>query len=233
MNTLEVNGLYKSYGRKLAVNNLNFQVGPGKIVGLLGPNGCGKTTTMKIVTGLIQDFTGDVKITGMPISVESKAIVSFLPEKTYLSDWMKPSYAFDYFSDFYTDFDKSKAYELLNHMGISPDQKIKTMSKGMQEKLQLVLVMSRAAKLYILDEPLSGVDPATRAYILDTILKNYNEESSILMSTHLIYDVERIFDDVVMMKDGTAVIADTVDNIRERTGKSVEEYFKEVFAYVW
>ena len=228
-NILEVRGLYKSFGAIPAVNRLSFAVQPGKIVGLLGPNGCGKSTTMKIAAGLLRGYRGEVLIDGMPVGPQTKAVVSYLPEKSYLNEWMTPAYVVDLFQDFYRDFDKNKALELLNRFELDKKAKLKTMSKGMQEKVQLILVMSRNAKLYMLDEPLSGIDPAARDVMLDLILNNYAEGSSILMSTHLIHDVERIFDSVIILKHGSLLISDTVDNIREREGKSVEDLFREVF----
>ncbi len=224
-----VRNLTKYSGPFPAVKNISFDVEQGKIIGLLGPNGCGKTTTIKILAGIINQYTGDVKIDGHKPGIESKNIISYLPEKTYLSDWMKAKDAIDFFNDFYSDFDRNKAMEMLERFQLGPNMQIKAMSKGMQEKMQLVLVMSRNAKLYLLDEPLGGVDPATRGSILDIILNNYTENSSLLLSTHLIYDVERIFDSVVMMGFGEIFLADTVDNIRQNTGKSVDEYFREVF----
>ncbi|OJU18359.1 MAG: ABC transporter [Clostridiales bacterium 43-6] len=228
-NLLEIKNLLKYYGDKLAVDDLSITVEAGKIVGLLGPNGCGKTTTMKIVAGLINDYKGTVLIEGKEPGVESRSGISYLPEKTYLSDWMKVSYAIDYFADFYADFDKNKAYEILTRFQLEGNMKLKAMSKGMQEKVQLILVMARAARLYLLDEPLSGIDPAARTTMLDIVLQNYTEGSSILLSTHLIYDVERIFDSVIMMGNGKLILSDTVDNIRETSGKSVDELFREVF----
>ena len=184
---------------------------------------------MKIAAGLIKGYRGEVLIDGRKIGPESKAIVSYLPEKTYLNDWMTPAYVVDFFQDFYRDFDKNKALELLSRFELDKKAKLKTMSKGMQEKVQLILVMSREARLYMLDEPLSGIDPAARDVMLELILNNYAEGSSILMSTHLIHDVERIFDSVIILKHGSLVISDTVDNIREKEGKSVEDLFREVF----
>lgn len=229
MNILEMNHIRKYYGNFLAVNDVSLNIEAGKIVGLLGPNGCGKTTLMKIVAGLINDYKGDVLVDGQSLGVNSRSVVSYLPEKTYLGDWMKAGYAIDYFADFYGDFDKNKATELLTRFNLNGGMKLKSMSKGMQEKVQLILVMSRAAKLYLLDEPLSGIDPAARSALLDIILKNYTEGSSILLSTHLIYDVESIFDSVIMIGGGNIILSDSVDNIKENTGKSVDELFREVF----
>lgn len=229
-NLVQISHLNKAYDRIPVLNDFQLTVEPGKIVGLLGPNGCGKTTLMKIMAGLINDYRGEVLIDGQRPGIHTKSIISYLPEKTYLADWMRANDAIVMFDDFYSDFDKAKALELLSRFHLEPRQKLKAMSKGMQEKLQLILVMSRAARLYILDEPLSGVDSAARSSILDIILKNYNEDASLILSTHLIYDVERIFDEVVMMGYGKIILQDSVDGIREKTGKSVDEVFREVFS---
>lgn len=224
-----IENLNKSYSRVPVLENLNLTLVQGEIVGLLGPNGCGKTTLMKILTGLINDYHGEVRILEQPIGTQTKQHVSYLPEKTYLSDWMKAGYAIDMMADFYQDFDKNKALELLSRFQLSPTQKLKAMSKGMQEKVQLILVMSRNARLYVLDEPLSGVDAAARDTILDVILKNYASNATILLSTHLIYDVEKLFDSVIMMGYGKIILHNTVDGIREQYNKSVDEVFREVF----
>lgn len=226
---IDIRHLHKAYDRGPVLQDLNLTVGKGRIVGVMGPNGCGKTTLFKILTGLINDYTGEVLIDGQRPGIYTKSILSYLPEKTYLSDNSKNSYAIEMFADFYQDFDKQKALDMLQRFHLDPNQKIKSMSKGMQEKLQLILVMSRAAQLYVLDEPLSGVDAATRDGILDLILNNYTENASILLSTHLIYDVERIFDQVILLGYGQLILQDTVDNIRQKTGKSVDELFREVF----
>jgi ABC-2 type transport system ATP-binding protein len=226
---LEVSNLSKSYDRGLVLHDLSLKVESGRIVGVVGPNGCGKTTLFKIIAGLIGDYKGTVLINGNPPGIESKAIVSFLPEKTYLEDSIKAGDAISMFADFYQDFDRSKALEMLARFKLETRMKLKTMSKGMQEKLQLILVMSRAAKLYILDEPLSGIDPAARDSILDIILSNYSEDATVMLSTHLIYDVERIFDDIIMMNYGKLLVCESADSLRDRTGKSLDEYFREVF----
>ena len=229
---INVSDLKKSYGRKEVLKGVTFSAQSGQIIGLLGPNGCGKTTLIKILTGLIKDYDGVVRVDNEEPGAYTKSIIAYLPEKSYLPDWMRPIDALEYFSDFYEDFDRSKAEKMLLRFGLDLKQKLKTMSKGQQEKLRLALVLCRKAKLYILDEPLGGVDPAARSHILDLIMENHEKDSTILISTHLIGDVEYIFDRVLMISNGTAVIDSHVDELREK-GKTVEEVFKEVFSYAW
>ena len=226
---LQVRGLNKSYGKKPVLNGIDLTLTGGKIVGLLGPNGAGKTTLIKLVCGLLTPTAGDIQVSGYPVGPKSKALVSYLPERTYLADWMKVQDALDTFRDFYVDFDMEKALDMLARLKVDPNARFKTLSKGTREKVQLVLVMSRKALLYVLAEPIGGVDPAARDYILSTILTSYNENGTILISTHLIADVETVLDEAVFLKDGQIVLHDSVDDIRETQGKSVDELFREVF----
>lgn len=225
----QCNGLVKKYGNFVALNNLNLEIESGKIVGLLGPNGSGKTTLIKLANGLLTPTEGEIKIKDQKIGKATKKIVSYLPERTYLNNWMKVKDMIAYFEDFYEDFDSAKAYDMLEKLNINKNDKLKTMSKGTKEKVQLILVMSRNADIYFLDEPIGGVDPAARDYILNTIITNYNPEASVIISTHLISDIENVLDDVVMIKNGELVMHKTVDEIREEYCKSVDEVFREVF----
>lgn len=227
---LECKNLCKSYGTKIALNNVNLNIERGRIIGLLGPNGSGKTTLIKILSGILTASSGEALILGNPIGIETKKIVSYLPERTYLSEWMTVRQAVNFFKDFYDDFSEETAYDMLERLNISPADSLKTMSKGTKEKVQLILVMSRHAELFLLDEPIGGVDPAARDYILKTILTNYNENASVIISTHLISDVENILDEVVFLKYGCLMLHKTVDEIREENGKSVDALFREVFA---
>ncbi len=227
---VECKCLKKSYGKKPVIHGMNLELEPGKIIGLLGPNGSGKTTLIKILAGILSRNGGEVTIDGRQIGVESKKIVSYLPERTYFSTAMKVKETIEFFEDFYEDFRRERAEQMLANLGIDLNSKIKQLSKGTREKLQLVLVMSREAKIYLLDEPMGGVDPAARDYILKTILTNYSENSSVIISTHLISDVEKVLDDVVFIKNGVIVLHESVDNIREKNGKSVDALFREVFA---
>ena len=229
MNVLSCNVLSKRYGRVIALDELSFDVLPGRIVGLLGPNGSGKTTLIKLINGLLSPDGGSIYICGNAPGKESHAMVSYLPERAAMPAWMSAAQLLDFYQDFYADFRRDAAEEMLNHLNIRPQQRIKEMSKGTREKLQLIMVMSRKAKLYLLDEPIGGVDPATRDYILSTIISNYDPEASVIISTHLISDVEKILDDVVFIEKGKIVLRSTVDELREEKGMSVDALFREVF----
>ena len=230
---LQLNDLCKRYpgmGTYMSVFHLNLIIPRGRIIGLLGPNGCGKTTLIKMINGLLAPTSGNVLINGMEPCPATKKVISYLPERTYLDNGMKVSQMVSYFADFYEDFSTEKAYGMLGALGISSDARLKTLSKGTKEKVQLILVMSRQADLYILDEPIAGVDPAARDYILRTIITNYNPGSTIILSTHLISDIENILDDVIFMKNGSLMLYTSVDSIRSQMGKSVDTYFREVYA---
>ena len=226
---LKCSNLTKFFGYVKALDNVNLKLESGKIIGLLGPNGSGKTTLIKIAAGLLKQNMGEIYIDGAKPGEDTKKIVSYLPERNFLSNSMKVYETLDMFEDFYEDFDRARAEELLDMLSIDRNRKYKTLSKGTKEKVQLVLVMSRKAKLYLLDEPIGGVDPATRDYILNTIVSNYAEDATVLISTHLISDVEKVLDEFVMIKEGQIVMQSTVDDLRETQGKSVDEYFREVF----
>lgn len=228
-NILECRNLSKVYKNAVALAGVNLQVKKGRIVGLLGPNGSGKTTLIKLANGLLTPTAGELAIDGMPVGVETKKIVSYLPDHNFLTQWMSVNQMVDYFADFYADFSRERADRMFESLNIDRTRKIKTLSKGTQEKVALILVMSREAELYLLDEPIAGVDPATRDYILRTIISNYNEDATIIISTHLISDVEQILSDVIFINYGEVALCDTVDNIRQREGKSVDELFREVF----
>ena len=232
MNELvEIVGLTKAYDAKhVAVNNITLSLPKGKIIGLLGPNGSGKTTLIKMLNGLLTPTQGSIMINGKYVGVETKARVADLRDRTYLSGGQKISQILDYFCDFYADFSREKALDMLKSLNIDPSVKLKTLSKGNKEKVQLILVMSRNADLYVLDEPIAGVDPAARDYILRTIINNYNPEATVIISTHLIGDIEQVLDEVIFMRYGHLVLYTSVDNIREQHGKSVDAYFREVFA---
>ncbi len=220
----------KAYGKKQALNSLDLSIESGKIIGLLGPNGSGKTTLIKLLSGLLQPNAGTLWIDGKEIGIDTKKVVSYLPERPYFTPSMKVKDTVNYFKDFYEDFSEDTAYHMLEQLGIQREIKIRTLSKGNREKVQLILVMSRKAKVYLLDEPIGGVDPAARDYILKTILTNYNEDASVIISTHLISDIENILDEVVFIKNGNLVLHKSVDDIRSEEGKSVDKLFREVFA---
>lgn len=231
MSILECKNLSKSYVKgKRVLDDMNLTVPKGKIVGLLGPNGCGKSTLIKMVSGLLVPTSGKIYVDGIEVSDKTKALVSYLPERTYFNGWMKVRELIDYFEEFYSDFDSQKAYKLLADLDIDPKAKLKTLSKGTKEKVQLILVMSRKARLYLLDEPIAGVDPAAREYILSTIVGNYQDDSTIIITTHLIADVEQVLDDYMFMTYGGKILASgSVEETRMEKGCSLDEYFREVF----
>lgn len=229
MELLECKQLSKEFDQKQILKDINLKIPRGKIIGLLGKNGAGKTTLIKLINDLLVPTSGEVLIHGEKPNVNSKKIISYLPERTYLDKSMTISQVFDYFEDFYDNFDRKKAEQLLNDLNLQLTTRISKMSKGMQEKLQLILVMSREAELYILDEPLGGVDPATRDYILDTILSNFKEGSSVIISTHLISDIERILDEVIFMNEGKIVLTSSADELRNKEKASIDEIFRRCF----
>jgi ABC-2 type transport system ATP-binding protein len=231
MNILECKNLTKSYKKNHPVlANLNLTIPSGKIIGLLGPNGCGKSTLIKLVSGLLQADSGEILVDGMPIGDKTNAIISYLPERTYFNSWMRVSQLIDYFAEFYEDFDANRATALMQDLGIDIKSKLKSLSKGTKEKVQLILVMSRNAKLYLLDEPIAGVDPAAREYILSTIVSNYNPDASIIITTHLITDVEQVLDDFVFLGfGGTVLMSGNAEEARNQNGKSLDQLFREVF----
>ena len=229
MAILACKDLCKRFGAVQALDNINLTVEPGRVVGLLGPNGSGKTTLIKLANGLLSPSSGEILIQGEAPGKLSKAAVSYLPDKECLPDWMSGRQLMDFFEDFYADFDRDRAMEMLLRLNLDPEMRIKQMSKGTREKLQLIMVMSRQASLYLLDEPIGGVDPATRDYILDTIIRNYKPEAAVIISTHLIADVEQVLDEVLFIDKGHIVLQSGVDAIREEKGMSVDAYFREVF----
>ncbi len=229
MELLECKGIYKNYGKKEVLKDINLKIKSGKIIGLLGKNGTGKTTLIKLINDLLTPTKGEIYIKGERVGVETKKIVSYLPERTYLNKSMTVEQVIKYFEDFYDNFDSEKAKKLLKDLNLDITMKLSKMSKGMQEKVQLVLVMSRKADLYILDEPLGGVDPATRDYVLDTILSNFNEGASVIISTHLISDVERILDEVIFIDDGKIILTSETDELRQKENSSIDEIFRRMF----
>ena len=229
MPILTCENLSKRYGDVMALDAVNLNIEPGRIVGLLGPNGSGKTTLIKLANGLLTPTEGRVLIDGMEPGVETKKLVSYLPERTYLANWMSVKQLLTFFEDFYEDFDRERAMAMLSHLGITENQRIRQMSKGTREKVQLILVMSRRAKLYLLDEPIGGVDPAARDYILNTIIGNYDPQAAVVISTHLIADVEPLLDEVIFIQNGHILRHTPVDQIREEMGKSVDALFREEF----
>ena len=229
MELLEIKNLTKVFNKKTALKDVNLTITNGKIIGLLGKNGAGKTTLIKLINDLLTPTEGEILVKGNKVGVESKKIISYLPERTYLNKQMKVSEVIDYFLEFYDDFDDKKARKLLKDLDLDIDEKLSRMSKGMQEKVQLVLVMSRRADLYILDEPLGGVDPATRDYILDTILSNFKDNASVIISTHLISDIERILDEVIFIDKGKIVLQSDADKLRNKEKASIDEIFRRMF----
>lgn len=228
-NIIEIKGLSKTYFTKKALNNVSLAIEKGKVVGILGPNGSGKTTLIKILTGILRPTKGEVYIDGNKPGVITKSIVSYLPDRNFLYDWMKIQDAINFFKDFYQDFDENKAYGLLEFMKLDRDMKINSLSKGMMEKLNLTLVLSRNAKVYILDEPIAGVDPVARDQILDAIINNYNEESTMLITTHLVRDMENIFDEVVFLKEGEVYLQGNAEVLREERNMKIDDLYKEIF----
>ena len=229
MKLLEIKDLNKSFDNKEILKDINLSIQSGRIIGLLGKNGVGKTTLIKLINDLLTPTSGEILIKGQKIGVETKKVISYLPERTYLNKQMKVSEVISYFEDFYDNFDSKKAKKLLKDLDLDINQKLTKMSKGMQEKVQLVLVMSRNADLYVLDEPLGGVDPATRDYILDTILSNFNENASVIISTHLISDIEKILDEVIFIDKGKIVLQSDADKLRTKENASIDEIFRRMF----
>ena len=226
---LKVENVTKKYSSTIALDNINLNIGKGKIIGLLGSNGSGKTTLLKLIAGILRCNSGKITVMGKDIGVETKEIVSFMSDKHYFGKWMKISDTIDFYKDFYKDFDEKKALKMLEFMNLNVEQRVSALSKGMAEKLQLTLVLSRKAKLYLLDEPIGGVDPVGRDKILDAIINFYDEDSTIIFSTHLIRDVERIFDEVIFIKEGRVILYDNVEDIRIKENISIHDKFKEVY----
>ena len=226
---LECRNLSKRYGSKEVLAGLDLTLERGRIIGLLGPNGSGKSTLIKLVAGVLTPSAGEIRVGGFVPGIESKKIVSYLPERTYLNDWMTVRQMVGLFADFYDDFNSAKAYDMVGRLKLDPQAKLKTLSKGTREKIQLILVMSREAELYLLDEPIGGVDPAARDYILNTIIQNYSDNAAVILSTLLIADIERILDEVVFLKDGQVTLHSSVEAVREEKGTSIDGLFREVF----
>lgn len=229
MTLLECKNLTKQYGKQTALDNISLQIDSGHIIGLLGPNGSGKTTLLKLIAGILSPTSGELYVKEEPVGIASKKLISYLPDHSYLNDWMKVTEIIRFFDDFYEDFEAERAYDMLSSLQINPNRKMRTLSKGTKEKVQLILVMSRKADLYLLDEPIAGVDPAARDYILNTIISNYDENASIVISTHLISDIENILDEVIFIRNGSIQFHSSVDDIREKDNKSVDTLFREVF----
>ncbi len=228
---LKCENLSKRYGDVLALNSINLTIESGRIIGLLGPNGSGKTTLIKLINGLLMPTSGTILVGGYKPDTESKKIVSYLPDNNFLPEWMTVNQIVELFVDFYADFRPELAYEMLRSLGISVKSKMKSLSKGNKEKICLILAMSRNALFYVLDEPIAAVDPATRDYVIATIINNYNPEASVLISTHLIADIESVLDEAIFLNKGEIILHKAVDEIREETGKGVDEYFREVFRW--
>lgn len=228
---LRCDGITKKYGPLIALNNIDLSIEGGRIIRLLGPNGSGKTTLIKLINGLLTPTSGSLTVCGGAPGVETKKVVAYLPDSNYLNSWMTVGQLVDMFCDFYEDFRRDTAIEMLTRLGITTGVRLKTLSKGNKEKVSLILVMSRSAKLYVLDEPIAGVDPATRDYIISTIIGNYNPEASVIISTHLISDIEQVLDEVIFINNGNIVLHKSVDAIREESGKSADELFREVFKW--
>lgn len=228
-NVMQCSALTKKYGGKIALNEVSFELPKGSIVGLLGPNGSGKTTLLKIAAGLLQPSSGKIQVCGFVPGAESKELVAYQPDKVYLNDWMNVNDLFDMMQDFFANFNRGKANDMLERLKINPRDKLKSMSKGTKEKVQLITTMSREVPLYLLDEPIGGVDPAARDYILNTIISNYQEESTVVISTHLIADIESVLNHVLFIREGKLIRQGDVDEIREETGKSIDTLFREEF----
>lgn len=226
---LQCNDICKNYGYTCALKNINISVKRGRIIGLLGPNGSGKTTLIKLINDLLVPNSGNILVNDIPIGIETKKVISYLPDCLSLPEWMKINELVEFYESFFEDFKKERAYKMIENLNLDKNIKFKALSKGNKEKVQLILTMSRKADLYLLDEPMGGVDPATRDYILNTIISNYSENSSVIISTHLIADVEKILDEVIFINKGEIILRETVDNIREERGQSVDELFREVF----